>query len=205
MPCNAHNHDNARCNCGWGGAFYGNYSDEPEARWPASIGSGLEAWASLGTTVESFTIPNASCPVCRADVYFYRSPHNGRVYFDSLGPPWPKHECTDNSLRRVPVSPSWERAGWLPVVRMDPLGDRRSVRGFDATSLARIWMGTRGDVTVEWMMLLPFNWDGPVLAKPTDRKDEWMLEGVEIRPAKKAGGKPYAKKLRMIATEVRDT
>jgi hypothetical protein len=28
-------------------------------------------------------------------VFFYRSPHNGRVFFDDVGWPWPKHPCTD--------------------------------------------------------------------------------------------------------------
>jgi len=31
-------------------------------------------------------------------VFFYQSPHGSRVFFDDLGPPWPKHPCTDNSL-----------------------------------------------------------------------------------------------------------
>ncbi|WP_091106580.1 DUF1707 domain-containing protein [Micromonospora citrea] len=40
--------------------------------------------------------PNASCPVCGAAVYFYANEHGSRVFFDELGPPWPKHPCTDN-------------------------------------------------------------------------------------------------------------
>jgi hypothetical protein len=30
-------------------------------------------------------------------VFFYQSPYGGRVFFDELGPPWPKHPCTDNT------------------------------------------------------------------------------------------------------------
>jgi hypothetical protein len=45
--------------------------------------------------VESYLDPNARCPVCGASVFFYRSPHNGRVFFDNVGWPWPKHGCTD--------------------------------------------------------------------------------------------------------------
>src|SRR5262249_32213438 len=34
----------------------------------------------------------STCPKCGAPVYFVR--HNGgSVWFDSLGPPWPKHHC----------------------------------------------------------------------------------------------------------------
>jgi hypothetical protein len=52
----------------------------------------------------SYVNPNAHCPVCGADVYFYQSPYGGRVFFDELGPPWPKHPCTsgdDFSVRRI--------------------------------------------------------------------------------------------------------
>ena len=48
-------------------------------------------------TIESYTNPNAICPVCGETVFFYQSPHGGRVFFDALGWPWPKHPCTDQS------------------------------------------------------------------------------------------------------------
>jgi hypothetical protein len=80
-------------------------------------------------TFESFTNPNASCPECGERVFFYQSPYGGRVYFDELGPPWPKHPCTDQSYRHAsatgsalrtitaPVTqpPKWRNAGWQPL------------------------------------------------------------------------------------------
>ena len=45
---------------------------------------------------ESYVNPNAHCPVCGDQVFFYRSSFGGRVFFDNLGWPWPKHPCTDN-------------------------------------------------------------------------------------------------------------
>lgn len=45
--------------------------------------------------------PNARCPVCNAPVFFYANPAGSRVYFDDLGPPWPKHPCTDNGPQRI--------------------------------------------------------------------------------------------------------
>lgn len=39
--------------------------------------------------------PNARCPVCGAAVYFYKNEAGSRVYFDEVGPPWPKHPCID--------------------------------------------------------------------------------------------------------------
>ncbi|MEV4536233.1 DUF1707 domain-containing protein [Asanoa sp. NPDC049518] len=48
--------------------------------------------------------PNARCPVCGASVYFYSSGHGSRVFFDEIGPPWPKHPCTDDPTRRVTLA-----------------------------------------------------------------------------------------------------
>ena len=42
-----------------------------------------------------FVSPNATCPVCKASVFFYSNANGSRVFFDQLGPPWPKHPCTD--------------------------------------------------------------------------------------------------------------
>jgi hypothetical protein len=39
--------------------------------------------------------PNAVCPVCGIAVFYYQNEFGSRVYFDELGPPWPKHPCTD--------------------------------------------------------------------------------------------------------------
>jgi hypothetical protein len=63
--------------------------------------------------------------ICGAPVYFYRSPYDGRVFFDALGWPWPKHRCTDSSRyatrnghsRGVPsVEPAWRIEGWHPLL-----------------------------------------------------------------------------------------
>ncbi|SKA83719.1 hypothetical protein SAMN02745702_02976 [Desulfobaculum bizertense DSM 18034] len=51
-----------------------------------------------------YTIPNCRCPVCGAFVFFYESPTGGRVFFDSLGPPWPKHACTSRDRRPAGIS-----------------------------------------------------------------------------------------------------
>ncbi len=52
--------------------------------------------ARKGKIVRSFTIPNAKCPVCNDKVFFYQNEYGSKVYFDELGPPWPKHPCTDS-------------------------------------------------------------------------------------------------------------
>lgn len=48
------------------------------------------------STIQSYVNPNAHCPVCGDRVFFYQSSYGGRVFFDNLGWPWPKHECTDS-------------------------------------------------------------------------------------------------------------
>lgn len=48
--------------------------------------------------------PNARCPCCNAPVFFYANAAGSRVYFDDLGPPWPKHPCTDNPRASVSLA-----------------------------------------------------------------------------------------------------
>lgn len=65
---------------------------------PATVARATGATIAPGTWVD----PTARCPVCGAEVFFYSNSYGSRVYFDDLGPPWPKHPCTDTSLPRSP-------------------------------------------------------------------------------------------------------
>ena len=130
MGCNAANHGWS-CNCGFGGDTGGRggrrFPILPAASPLRAPGYGARwGYSSRSGPYESFTRPNAKCPVCGATVFFYQSPSGGRVFFDALGAPWQKHPCTDNAS---PASPYPERvdgrsesdrdgfraAGWLPV------------------------------------------------------------------------------------------
>ena len=42
-------------------------------------------------------------------MYFYANEHGSRVFFDHLGPPWPKHPCTDIPRNYVPKDRSPQR------------------------------------------------------------------------------------------------
>ena len=141
--CNAANHPSG-CNCGFGGDtggggwHWGRVSNFVENYAPPSFG-----WArDHGGTVESYVNPNAHCPVCGCPLYFYRSPYNGRVFFDDLGWPWPKHACTDNrrepqratttsTVRRSEQDVAWRREGWSPLLspRISHGVERSGVRG----------------------------------------------------------------------------
>lgn len=118
--CNAWNHP-LNCTCGWGGeghsgrSTFSYFVPAAQSWWPRA----------LTNTYDSYVNPNASCPVCGAAVFFYQSPSGGRVFFDELGPPWPKHPCTDNASRpgKLTSAPSvtteaatyaWQRSGWQP-------------------------------------------------------------------------------------------
>lgn len=48
-----------------------------------------------GSFFARFPNRNATCPVCGALVYYFQNELGSRVYFDEVGPPWPKHPCTD--------------------------------------------------------------------------------------------------------------
>lgn len=117
--CNA-NHHPPECRCGWGGDGHTGGGHEPSQQHPATL-------PPLGFRhYDSYVVPNASCPVCRAKVFFYQSPDGGRVYFDELGPPWPKHPCTNNGsiptrtqvvlARQLPEAPTWLAEGWAPLL-----------------------------------------------------------------------------------------
>jgi hypothetical protein len=75
--------------------------------------------ASRPASGRALIAPNARCPVCGAVTYFYANEYGSRVYFDSLGPPWPKHPCTDNP-RAGQAGPA--RA--VPMARVSPTSNR---------------------------------------------------------------------------------
>jgi hypothetical protein len=87
--CNAWNHP-IGCTCGWGGPGHlGRRESSGQTRFSYEVFGGSAA-REIG-----YVNPHARCPVCGASVFFYQSPEGGRVFFDELGPPWPKHPCTD--------------------------------------------------------------------------------------------------------------
>lgn len=93
------------CACGWC-VNYGRMSratrvrllDDLRHRDALTLLKGNSARTISGCYIN----PNAKCPICGDAVYFYANEHGSRVFFDDLGPPWPKHPCTDNP--REPVS-----------------------------------------------------------------------------------------------------
>jgi len=97
------------CMCGW---CYKTGSNWYSGRKPVDEIDHQSAERTIARTGANrsysacFVVPNASCPVCGASVYYYQNEHGSRVFFDELGWPWPKHPCTDNSngFRFIPTS-----------------------------------------------------------------------------------------------------
>lgn len=57
----------------------------------------LDICALLEAIFRAFTRP-AKCPECGQNVFFHQATNGGRVFFDFLGPPWPKHFCTSRPM-----------------------------------------------------------------------------------------------------------
>lgn len=96
----------ANCGCGWCSSTWGNVRiDRSHLRRSMQTRDAerilRDGRASRGYS-SCFVNPNATCPVCKAAVFYYQNDRGSRVFFDHLGPPWPKHGCTDNP--RLPVS-----------------------------------------------------------------------------------------------------
>jgi len=161
MACNAWNHS-VHCSCGFGGDTESDngvsYSQEA---LPCATG---RTWV-LG----SYLNPNARCPICGQRVYFYRSPHDGRVFFDDLAPDWPKHPCTDKSddppgsaqyisWDHIEASEAeWSKKGWEPFDNARAYPDDESTR----------FIGRFEGKLLELSLLRPSSADrdGPVLLR----------------------------------------
>jgi hypothetical protein len=95
------------CQCGWCVA-HGRTVDKAALRNEMARRTSADFLKRNGASrlgSSCFVAPNATCPVCKASVYFYANSNGSRVFFDELGPPWPKHPCTDrpNVAARVAV------------------------------------------------------------------------------------------------------
>jgi uncharacterized small protein (DUF1192 family) len=217
--CNAQNHPPG-CNCGWGqGSHNGGYGFSgfiTSLRQPAATGrSG--AYGLITNSVSSsyassepphelrdskhplkgaWVNPNAKCPVCGCAVFFYCSPDGGRVYFDELGPPWPKHPCTDHaratqkgSAERT-ASPRWDHDGWQPLVdyQVSLIGSRHlyQVKGkgahYDRTLLFRLNASFEVDM-VRFKEGAGVSVELSLLARDSATKDWLICEGpAKIHP-----------------------
>jgi hypothetical protein len=138
----------ADCTCGWC-VNYGRMSGSERRRFETDMrrrDAVRELKRESARSISGcFVNPNAKCPVCGAGVFFYANEHGSRVFFDDLGPPWPKHPCTDIPRDYIPRST-------LPVRRtrgsMQELISAANVAGLFTNRV----FGRR--VADEWSMLV---------------------------------------------------
>lgn len=106
MACNAWNH-HPDCNCDFAGGHGGHRVASQRVTPKISVD-----WLEL---FSNFATPNASCPVCEKPVYFIDTYLGGRVFFDDLGPPWPRHLCVHPDIYGRSLAlryGAWAREGW---------------------------------------------------------------------------------------------
>lgn len=148
-------------------------------------------------TVESYVNPNAYCPVCGEKVYFYQSIHGGRVFFDDLGWPWPKHKCTDNgsplskspSVTRGPISIKDRHGNALEIYNLDDadeFSDRYILTFRNARTRARLnLILSKGSVAGSKVSIEDF-WGAPSFLIRRDHKRElaYRVEFISCRRGK---------------------
>lgn len=173
MGCNAWNHPPG-CTCGWGRVNYGRAA--PPVREGPSPSTARRIW-------RSFVNPNARCPECQCPVFYYQSENGGRVFFDQLGPPWDKHPCTTRRTWRWPADtgfrlkegdiegpsapPDWQRAGWVPVAKVERTEGRPTQKSKDSLVGATVWSAEDGSAwKVLWPLRVSFDWSGLVMMRP---------------------------------------
>jgi hypothetical protein len=71
-------------------------------------------------SLQSFTRPT-KCDICGGECFYYENEYGSKVFFDELGPPWPKHDCIERQQRRPKPSWQWELAGYEPCVIFKPI------------------------------------------------------------------------------------
>ena len=141
--CNAWNHP-PNCTCGFGGGNAGQHRVFSE-KISYSLGRFDKA------TYDIYVNENAKCPECGQSVFFYQSSSGGRVFFDELGPPWPKHSCTDKAVilkvlnEKLPDSYqhnisskySWQKDGWDPFFVIREINIDKNIRKISGKHLGK--------------------------------------------------------------------
>lgn len=88
-----------------GTTFWVSGHDVSRDDWPSGIPRPVMraySYNDVASTSRNVTIPNARCPRCHDPVFFFMAANGGRVFFDSLGTPWPKHPCMISADSGVP-------------------------------------------------------------------------------------------------------
>lgn len=83
-----------------------------------------------------FVNPNAQCPSCGVAVFYYQNEYGSRVYFDQLGPPWPKHPCTDGMKTQTYETQVHRPAARRRGERIELVGAARQIGEYEGVRVA---------------------------------------------------------------------
>jgi hypothetical protein len=110
--CNAFGHLMS-CRCGWGHPGVISYTNV----YPDRQGAGLRDFAAsfYKNTSFSSTRPNYKCKWCGEKVFYFKSNNGGKVLFDSLGKPWPIHDCLGIKYERKKSKLKLSPAEWVQL------------------------------------------------------------------------------------------
>jgi len=162
MACNGNNHvDDCQCHFGGRGSR-------------ATRSFVWKGWKPR-TARSYFTGPNAACPECHKAVFYIPFKGGGGAYFDTFGPPWPKHPCTDRPPQYSPYTLSGkpklrslptvlESSGWIPFVvrNVERLASGMIVHGVGLDNPTAFHLGALADLEIDlalpvFIRLLPNN------------------------------------------------
>ncbi len=74
-----------------------NCSREIKIRVVKGIRTPIHNCADEYSHYDSYTT-KLNCPTCSKSVFFYQNDAGSKVFFDQLGPPWPKHDCLNKEV-----------------------------------------------------------------------------------------------------------
>ncbi len=118
--------------------------DWDRSDYPSYYTSRLQELRAARGATACYINPNAKCRECGEPVFYYQNEFGSRVFFDELGPPWPKHPCTDQGLtpsntgsgRNPRILPTLRSsigrdsvAELLAILNLDPQSDFRRQYG----------------------------------------------------------------------------
>ena len=112
--CNAFGHLRS-CRCGWGHPGEISYTNI----YPPQQESILRNFATtLYGVVSSITKSNYKCKWCGEKVFYFQSTNGGKVLFDSLGKPWPIHDCLGIKYERKKSKLKISPIEWLQLTNL---------------------------------------------------------------------------------------
>ena len=133
---------------------------------------------SYRAAYQSFTHPTR-CGICGRACFFYQNENGSKVFFDSLGPPWPKHSCYEESTS---LPPYWKSQGFTPVHLLDAIPDPRhqtltlQVKLLPSGQRLALRLKDRRAISqVRAVIMNPFH-----LKEPSGSEEGWLLSTFEF-------------------------